>query len=249
MTVTVSARTPSSAAGHRPPRVVAAARVAPGSDDTALPDVPGFVSSTFNPLVREAVRRCLGGPGTAGAPNPLVGPYADTTAIVLATVAGDSTTSDLASRRLVSGRVHNPLLFFQSVTTSILGHLTIEYGLTGPVSCIAADDGVSEAAWETAGLLLEDEDIDQVLVIGAELAANPRTGAAFGHLSARGAATAPPDGDLAVALLVRRGEDPAPVTAPDHAADTSGAGHLRFLAGLAGPDGPDEADRPGEEER
>ncbi|MFD5029192.1 beta-ketoacyl synthase chain length factor [Streptomyces sp. NPDC058405] len=190
-------------AGRPSPRVVAAASLAPGAEGTELPAVPGFIASSFNPLVRETVRRCLGEPGDPARPNPLVAPYADRTALVLATVAGDATTSDLASRKLVSGRVHNPLLFFQSVTTSILGHLTIEYGLTGPVSCLAADSDVGEEALRAAELLLEDEDLDQVLVIAVELAANPRTRAAFGHLAASGGTGRPPEDDHAVALLLR----------------------------------------------
>ncbi|MFE5805576.1 beta-ketoacyl synthase chain length factor [Streptomyces sp. NPDC056491] len=214
-------------------RVVAAARVSPHTEDVALPGVPGFVVSAFNPLVRETVRRCLGEPGTEGAPNRLVGAFPDSTAIVLATVAGDSTTSDLASQKLVSGRVHNPLLFFQSVTTSILGHLTIEYGLTGPVSCIAADSGVSEQALDAAELLLADADIDQVLVIAIELAVNPRTGAAFAHMVAQGGTTRPPDGDLAVALLLRRSGDGTDTEPCPGRPELEGTGHLRGLAALA----------------
>lgn len=212
------------------PRVVAASRIAHRAGAPELPVVPGFVASTFNPLVREAVRRCLGEPGTPSAPNPLVGAHADSTAIVLATVAGDATTSDLASQKLVSGRVHNPLLFFQSVTTSIVGHLCIEYGLTGPVNCIAADIGAGEAALDAAALLLLDDTVDQVLVIGVELAANPRTEAAYAHLAARGVATAPPSDDLAVTLLLRR-DDRGDRDRGDR--DRGDAGHLAGLAALA----------------
>ncbi|MDV9194733.1 ketosynthase [Streptomyces sp. Wh19] len=186
-------------------RVVAAAYLTHRQDDPELPVVPGFVASTFNPLVHETVRRCLGDPPADGTGNALVGPYPDTTAVLLATVAGDATTSDLASRKLVSGRVHNPLLFFQSVTTSILGHLAIQYGLTGPVSCIAADHGVAEQAWETAELLLSQEpELDQVLLVGIELAVNPRTRAAYGQVARLGRSARPPEQDLAVAVLLRR---------------------------------------------
>ncbi|MFJ3914126.1 beta-ketoacyl synthase-like protein [Streptomyces sp. 2132.2] len=215
------------------PRVVAAARVSPHTEDVELPGVPGFVVSSFNPLVRETVRRCLGEPGTLAAPNRLTGPYPDSTAIVLATVAGDATTSDVASQKLVSGRVHNPLLFFQSVTTSILGHLTIEYGITGPVSCIAADSGVGEQALDAAELLLRDEDIDQVLVIAVELAVNPRTEAAFGHLAVQGGTARPPEGDLAVALLLRRPGEGAGTELCPGRPGPEGTGHLRALAALA----------------
>lgn len=215
-------------------RPVAGAYLSHRPGDPELPVVPGFVASTFNPLVREAVRRCVGEPSEGGG-NPLVGPYPDTTAVVLATVAGDATTSDLASRNLVSGRVHNPLLFFQSVTTSILGHLTIEYGLTGPVSCVAVDDGLAERAWHTAELLLETEpELDQVLLIGVELAVNPRTRQAYDHLARLGRSGRPPEHDLAVALLVRRAADPADgaVLPPDHG-EPSPFGSLHPLVTLA----------------
>jgi hypothetical protein len=99
--------------------------------------------------------------------------------------------------------VHNPLLFFQSVTTSIVGHLAIEYGLTGPIHCAAADHGADTTALDAAALLLLDDTIDQVLVIGVELAASPRT-AAFERLAALGHDGRPPAADLAVALLLRR---------------------------------------------
>ncbi|MGW2227080.1 ketosynthase [Streptomyces formicae] len=214
-------------AGRPTLAVAAAARVGPGASASELPAVPGFVASAFNPLVRETVRRCLGDPG---ADHPLVGPHPDTTAIVLATVAGDATTSDLASQKLVSGRVHNPLLFLQSVTTSILGHLTIEYGLTGPVSCLAADSGIGTEALDAAELLLLDDDIDQVLLIAAELAANPRTDAAFAHVAASGGTGAPPGGDLAVALLLREADAEKTTTSPAEPPCPQGdAGHFSAL--------------------
>ncbi|MFG2298612.1 beta-ketoacyl synthase N-terminal-like domain-containing protein [Streptomyces sp. NPDC048603] len=224
------------ASGAGRPRVVAAAVVSHRDGTPELPVVPGFVASAFNPLVRETVRRCLGEPGTPESPNALVGPHPDSTAVVLTTVAGDATTSDLASQKLVSGRVHNPLLFFQSVTTSIVGHLCIEYGLTGAVNCIASDSGAGEAALEAAALLLRDATVDQVLVIGVELAANPRTEAAFAHLAARGSATEPPADDLAVALLLRRGGAAGPGVPPAGAGPRE-AGHLAGLASLAGTAG------------
>lgn len=216
-------------------RQVAASYLTYQPDGPELPVVPGFVSSTFNPLVREAVRGCLGEPSSQEHSNPLVGPYLDATAIVLATVAGDATTSDLASRYLIGGRVHNPLLFFQSVTTSILGHLTIEYGLTGPVSCIAADHDLAQQAWQTSVLLLETEpELDQVLLVGAELAVNPRTRLAYDRVTALSRSGRPPEHDLAVALLLRRGEDTANTVAlPHDSAEPSPFGSLHPLVMLA----------------
>lgn len=222
----------------RQPAVVAAAVVDTATERGELPGVPGFVVSAFNPLVRETVRRCLGDPGTPDAPNPLTATFPDSTAIVLATVAADATTSDTASQKLVSGRVHNPLLFFQSVTTSIVGHLAIEYGLTGPIHCVAADHAADSTALDAAALLLLDDTIDQVLVVGVELAANPRTAAAFERLAVLGHNGRPPAADLAVALLLRRpdGADRTAAPAEPAAADPgrdAAAGHLYRLTALA----------------
>ncbi|MFI9754753.1 beta-ketoacyl synthase N-terminal-like domain-containing protein [Streptomyces collinus] len=243
--------TPTGTTSVRQPAVVAAAVVDTATERGELPGVPGFVVSAFNPLVRETVRRCLGDPGTPDVPNPLTKPFPDSTAIVLATVAADATTSDTASQKLLSGRVHNPLLFFQSVTTSIVGHLAIEYGLTGPIHCVAADHGADTTALDAAALLLLDDTIDQVLVIGVELAANPRTAAAFERLAALGHDGRPPAADLAVALLLRRpgATDRTVVPAEPEAADPgrdddAAAGHLYRLAALA-----ERARRPLGEER
>jgi hypothetical protein len=219
----------------RQPAIVAAAVVDTATEHEELPGVPGFVVSAFNPLVRETVRRCLGEPGTPDAPNPLTGPFPDSTAIVLGTVAADATTSDTASQKLLAGRVHNPLLFFQSVTTSIVGHLAIEYGLTGPIHCIAADDKADTIALDAAALLLLDDTIDQVLVIGVELAANPRTSAAFARLADLGHDGRPPAADLAAALLLRRPGAQAPLDpgATDPGSGDAAAGHLHRLTALA----------------
>lgn len=89
--------------------------------DIALPRLPGFVESAFSPLVFEVAARCLTEcPGDGGR-----------MAVALASLMGDTTTADLASRRVVSGRVHNPLLFMQATANSVLGHLSREFGITG----------------------------------------------------------------------------------------------------------------------
>lgn len=137
-----------------------------GDDD--LPGVPGFVISRFNPLVNEVARRCLSIPGVGDVSGP-------GTAIVLGTIFGDSTTSDTASLNLVTGDVRNPLLFYQSVPTTILGNIARVYGITGPVICLSArKDPAAELAAVT-DLLFLDSEIHRALCIEVELATNPRT--------------------------------------------------------------------------
>jgi hypothetical protein len=155
------------------------------------PPVPGFIESQFNPLVYAVVKQCLSSWG----PEEGAG-----TAIVLGSGLGDTTTADVASQNVAKGSVHNPLLFFQSVPTSILGYVTREFGITGPLSCVAGSE-LSTNMLEMADLLLEDKTLHQVLLLGLELQLNPRTarvrelqGESGGGLEA----------DVAVGLLLRR---------------------------------------------
>lgn len=138
-------------------------------DDPAdLPGVPGFIISTFSPLVNEVARVCLRSPGVGA----VSGPH---TALLLGTVFGDSTTSDTASRKLVAGDVHNPLLFYQSVPTTILGNVARDYGITGPMICLSTMSKPFAELRAMADLLFLGEDITQALLIEIELAGNPRT--------------------------------------------------------------------------
>ncbi|GAA2513514.1 beta-ketoacyl synthase chain length factor [Winogradskya humida] len=175
----------------------------PGAAPVPLASVVGFVTSRFSPLVHAVATACLGTPYSAG---DLSGPR---TGMVLATMFGDTVTLDTATRRLAGGQVHSPMLFFQSVTTSILGHLGRTYGISGPVECLsAARDGAAEALF-AADLMLDQDDVDQVLLIGVELAANERATWIHRRLAAEGL-DALPDGDCAVALLLARdGNGPA----------------------------------------
>jgi hypothetical protein len=175
----------------------------PGAAPVELPRVVGFVTSRFSPLVHAVATECLGAPGTA---EDLIGAAGPRTGIVLATMFGDTVTLDTATRRLTEGQVHSPLLFFQSVTTSILGHLGKTYGITGPVECLSvARDGAAEALF-AADLMLEQDDVDQVLLIGLELAVNERATWVL-RRTAGGGLDPLPDGDCGVALLLAREPD------------------------------------------
>jgi hypothetical protein len=199
----------------------------PGAAPVELPPVPGFAISRFSPLVWQVVRRCL---GTPGGEDDLIGKSGAGTAIVLGTIFGDTTTGDTHTRRLIAGQVHNPVLFFQSVTTSVLGYVGREYGISGPVTCLSAAVGLDEQLLTAADLLLIDDEVEQVLVVGVELAGEEETRRRF-ELATDGLDPAcQPQGDVAVALLVTRSDNGATPTAEPASA---AFGWLRGLVGLS----------------
>jgi 3-oxoacyl-(acyl-carrier-protein) synthase len=175
------------------------------SADASAPLVSGFIESTFNPLVYEAVRQCL-----AEAPAP-VGVDVDgaRTAIVLASTMGDTGTLDLGSRLLVAGEVSNPLLFMQSTANAILGRMSIDFSITGPLIALSPLGDLAADLLDTADVLLADGDVDRVVLVGVELAGGERTTAAHRELG-----TSPPAADLAVAIVLERGDVVPPEPAP-----------------------------------
>lgn len=217
------------------PVIVAAARVS----SMALPQVPGFVVSRFGPLVVAAARRCLGAPDADG--NHVAG-RGEHTAIVLASVFGDSTSLDVAAEQVAGGRLPDPLLAYQAVPTSILGVLSREYAITGPISCVSALHDLGGEMLAVADLLLNDADVDQVLAIAVELSPGARVEQVRHRLAAEGTPVDPPAEDTAVCLLLRRadagGNHHSAVLATDGqaAADAGevleGLGVLRSLASL-----------------
>ena len=156
--------------------------------------VPGFVESTFSPLIHEVARRCLTERPGDGA----------RTALLVGSVVGDSTTTDLASRLMIGGQVHNPLLFMQATANAILGYLSKEFGITGPLIAMSALTDLGSALVDTANVLLDDEELDRVLVVGVEQAGSDRTTAVCRELG-----LAEPTEDFAVALLIDRDSPPA----------------------------------------
>jgi 3-oxoacyl-(acyl-carrier-protein) synthase len=162
--------------------------------------VSGFIESAFNPLVHEVAHRCLTEHPGDGA----------RTALVLGSTIGDSTTTDLASRLLIGGQVSNPLLFMQATANAILGYLSKEFGITGPLVALSALTDLGSALLDTATLLLDDEELDRVLVVGVELTGNDRTAAASRELGLE-----QPGEDFAVALLVDRDTAPHPTDGLD----------------------------------
>ena len=189
--------------------------------DASAPPVSGFVESTFSPLVYDAIRQCL-------AESPGEGDGART-ALVLASTLGDAGTLDLGSRRLVAGKVSNPLLFMQSTPNAILGRLSIDFAISGPLVALSPLGDLAADLLDTAEVLLADGEVDRVVLVGVELAGTERTAAAHRELG-----THPPTADHAVAIVLDRG-DPIPAL-PDLSAPSvlsASYGGLRGLVEIA----------------
>jgi hypothetical protein len=151
-----------------------------------LEPVPGFIESTYNPLIYHAALQCLRGREFDGS----------RLAVVVSSLVGDSATTGLASRLLVDGQVHNAILFMQATTNAVLGFLSRELVLTGPLLSVST---VDDDPLDTAELLLADPELDAVLLLTVELAADERTAAVYRLLG-----RTPPTTDGASALLLER---------------------------------------------
>jgi hypothetical protein len=192
------------------------------SADASAPLVSGFIESNFSPLVYEAVRQCL-----TEAPTPEgIDIDGARTAIVLASTMGDAGTLDLGSRLLVAGEVSNPLLFMQSTANAILGRMSIDFSITGPLIALSPLGDLAEDLLATADVLLADGEVDRVVLVGVELAGSERTTAAHRELG-----TSPPTADLAVAIVLDRGD--AVPAIPAAAASSTPYGSLYGLVEAA----------------
>lgn len=187
----------------RPPQDAGTARlealaqgVSSTADTPGPPPVTGFAFSPFGPLVAEAAARCL---NTApGGPEAVAGPG---TAVVLITTFGDTVTADAVTAALAEGRTPSPVLFFQSVPTSILGHITRVFRITGPMVCLSELPGAEGHGETTARLLLASGTTERVLLIEVELAAGPRDSPVRARLQPSGPV---PRSDRATATLFHR---------------------------------------------
>ncbi|MEZ0093520.1 hypothetical protein [Streptacidiphilus sp. EB129] len=141
----------------------------PGDGDQP-PPLPGFVESTFSPMVAAAAERCL---RQAVGPPPVAPERGERIAVVLVSVGGDVGTADATAAAVDAGRSVPPLLFFQSVPNSVVGHVASRWGLAGPVLCVSPVGDPQDDGRELAQLLVEDGEADEVLVILAEQARGP----------------------------------------------------------------------------
>ena len=125
--------------------------------DQTPPPLPGFVSSSFSPIVAEVAKRAL-------RRVPPRGPEVVTAVVVVSALGDVASAAQVAEAVDTGGRVW-PLMFFQSVPNAVAGHVAARRALTGPIVSVAA----AEAGIEVAALLLEDGDADEVLVAEVDL--------------------------------------------------------------------------------
>jgi 3-oxoacyl-(acyl-carrier-protein) synthase len=140
--------------------VIAEARW-PEPGDAELAQVPGFVVSSFNPLVANVAERCLA--RAYGEP----GPHRDV-AVVVVSGSGDAGSAEHVARTVDSGARVGPLMFFQSVPNSIAGHVAARWGLDGPVVCLCPVGDPMRDGLAQAELLIEDGDAAAALVVLVE---------------------------------------------------------------------------------
>lgn len=143
-------------------------------DDVAAgpPSLPGFVASSFSPLVAVVADRCLR--LVYGEP-----PVKQRTAIVLVSRSGDRASAEHVREAVADGKRVGPLYFFQSVPNSVAGLVAARWGLEGPVVCLSPTTEAKRTGLEQAALLIADGDADQVLVVLVEQAAGGDTATAM----------------------------------------------------------------------
>lgn len=149
LTVLSSAAWPAAGAGPQ---------AGPGTGD-AVPQLAGFIESSFSPLLAQVAGQALRG-------RPAGQPPGTVTAIVMVSALGDVTTAVAVAAAVDAGRRVSPLLFFQSVPNAVAGYLAAKWQLTGPVVCVTG----TGAGLEVAALLLGDGDADEALVVRVDLA-------------------------------------------------------------------------------
>ena len=132
--------------------------------------LPGFVYSSFSPLVAATAGRCLAG-WYGAAPVPAA--EGERVALILASVRGDVAIARAIAQSVDGGGRISPLLFFQSVANAVLGHIAARWGLGGPVLCTSpVADPAADAVALAAGVLA-DGDADTALIVLAEPACTP----------------------------------------------------------------------------
>jgi 3-oxoacyl-(acyl-carrier-protein) synthase len=146
--------------------VVSTARV-PGPDRSAPPLLPGFIVSSFSPLVAAVADQCL---RQWQSEPPLAAALGERTALILASVRGDLAIAHEIAQTVDSGRRMPPLLFFQCVANAVLGHVASRWGIAGPMVCVSPVGDPTADAMALAAALIENREADAALVLVAEQA-------------------------------------------------------------------------------
>jgi hypothetical protein len=148
----------------------------PEQADVHLPAIPGFVESSFSPLIAVVADRCLSehrAAAAAGGTARWQESDADATAIVLVTTHGDVGTAAAVAAAVDTGRRVPALLFFQSVPNSVLGHIAARWGLLGPIVCVCPGADPFVEAWSIVEPILAVGDAARALVIVADQGFGP----------------------------------------------------------------------------
>ncbi|MFY1674531.1 beta-ketoacyl synthase chain length factor [Plantactinospora sp. WMMB334] len=149
----------------------------PEEGDGDPPALPGFVLSPFNPLTAAVAGRCLTRRhGTRPAPAEV----GAETAVVLVSASGDRTSAGHVRQTVAAGGRPGPLLFYQSVPNSVVGHVAARWGLRGPVICLCpVGDAAAAARGEAVDLLRGGEAAEVLVVRVEEPAGEPPTASAL----------------------------------------------------------------------
>lgn len=137
----------------------------PEPGDRETPRIPGFVLSSFSPLVAEAADRCLR--QVYGQP-PVPPDAGRSTAIIVVSASGDLVSARHVARTVDAGRRVEPLFFFQCVPNSIAGHIAARWGLGGPVVCLCPTGHPLTDGLDQAALLIDDGDATAAVVVLVE---------------------------------------------------------------------------------
>ena len=127
--------------------------------------LPGFVYSSFSPLVAATAGRCLSRWYGAAPVPPGEGARV---ALILASVRGDVVIARAIAQRVDGGGRMPPLLFSQSVANAVLGHIAALWGIGGPLLCTSPVTDPQADALALAASVLADGDADTALVVLAE---------------------------------------------------------------------------------
>ena len=134
-------------------------------EGTVPPPLPGFVVSSFSPLVAHVADRCL---AIRHGSAPAADEVGQRTAVVLVSGSGDAVMAGHVAHAVGTGARIGPLLFFQAVPNSVAGHVAARWGLRGPVVCLSPVADARSEGLAYARLLIEDGDVDEVLVVEVE---------------------------------------------------------------------------------
>ncbi|MEN3584862.1 beta-ketoacyl synthase chain length factor [Streptomyces sp. ZYX-F-203] len=137
------------------------------ADDDRPPSLPGFTASPFAPIIAHVADRCL---AAWHERPPVPDDRAEGTAVVMVSRLGDMATEAAVVDSVDRGTKASPLLFYQSVPSAVLGVVSARWNLGGAVVCVSPAGDPLEDGRDLAGLLIEDGDARDVLLVLVELA-------------------------------------------------------------------------------